>query len=400
MLRGSAMNCFTWMALGLAFSAAGLAAAVAPVPPLAVRGVALPLLTKVAPGLPLPGLKVVIRNATSDQAAGTNPPQALVLRAVEWSDGPGDTRPWIATMMGVARENPAGGLTLNSGAAQTTQQRFERGLLLPGDELSIPLPTAPQSERPLELRVRYAWVGEAGRWPKELLVPVLVQGGVTAFAPATPSRTATRGNQGGLGVWRKTMALGADPVPEQTWVTSVTLPLARDPGHDLTGGISIGEALQLAGANASSGPWHAVYVSALKTWFFTSPQAGALALEHQPVGLPAVTLDAKANPDRAPKAWKWVLRPVPAMDAGAPDLFARGEDGVTGMQLDEGAFTGVLPNVQPAGSRAGAISTAVTLQKFWDVLDRARERGLRLRLRMIESEDREILFMLECMPAK
>lgn len=330
-------------------------------------------------GIPASDLAVVIRNDTSDKAAGVIPPRALVLRGVEWVGGRADARRWLGPVIGSVTENPDHTLTLNPNVARLSALSLEHGLLLPGDEITVNLPITLQGEEPPVLKIRYAWAGDSLQWREGMLLPVAGEGGTTQFLPATSAQEEARHNRGGLGALRATLSPASAALPEQTFTLPVTLPLAPATDYASTGGISIVEAAEKAGVDDARGPWRGSYSAALQTWFFTAADGSAVALERVPVENPP--LPPKAPPGFVPKPWKWTPRALPAMDLTAPDEFGRGEKGSTAMKLDAAIFGILLPVADPGSGRSATSGqTQVPADKFWAVLELAREKGLRLRL--------------------
>lgn len=332
--------------------------------------------TPVRPGLPLPHLTVTLRNDTSDKAVGVIPPQALVLRGVEWvGDGP-DSRRWNGPIVGAATENSDGAVTVNPNAARLTPLSFERGLLLPGDELTLKLPTTPQGEGPLQLRIRYVLVGDSSQWPATVLLPA-DDTATTRFVPATEKLVIARHNRGGLGALRSTLSPSAAPLAEAELIVPVELPTTDDPTYQLTGGISIIESARRAGTDEAGGPWRGVFSAPLRTWFFVNARGAALAVERVPVAHP--TIPPTAPPGYVPKPWKWTPRSLPAMDLRTPDEFGQRAGGGTSMRLDPATF-GSIVTAAEANARTGRPGgVVVPPEKFWPVMDCAQAGQFRLR---------------------
>lgn len=172
---------------------------------------------------------VVIRNNTSDNAAAVNPPRAIALRRVEWAGGPADSRRWHGPVVGAVTENPDHTLTLNPNIRQLPSLFFERGLLLPGDEITVDIPLAPRGAEPPVLKITYAWAGDSSQWGDGVLLLLEGERGLARFAPATPDRVEARHHRGGMGALRGPLATAAAPAVEQTCAVPVKLPLAPDP---------------------------------------------------------------------------------------------------------------------------------------------------------------------------
>ncbi len=148
---------------------------------------------------------------------------------------------------------------------------------------------------------------------------------------------------------------------------------AGDPAYAATGGISRTEAARRLGLDENSRAWHAVYSAALSTWFFSAADAPAWALERVAVSDPP--LPPKAPPGFEPRPWRWTPRALPAVDVIATDELGNAPGGATRLRLAPALFADLLP-----GLVSDQDPIDVPKEKIWSVLDRARERGLRLRV--------------------
>ena len=166
-------------------------------------------------------------------------------------------------------------------------------------------------------------------------------------------------------------ALGYQLLPASVSAQIAAAP--GDPAYALTGGISRAEAAEKLGVEQESGSWHAVYSPALTTWFFSTPQGFARALER--VAVPNPPLPAKAPPGFEPKPWRWTPHALPAMDVIATDELARGPEGATRFRVPVDGFEDLMPARGDARGEGD-----VPREKIWAVLDRARDRGLRVRV--------------------
>jgi hypothetical protein len=346
--------------------------------PLSVRLV--PLVgTDVLPGIPLTKLTVIIRNLTTDKASGVPAPQAIVLRGVEWVEGQPDFRNWRGPVPGSIRQNSDGTLSYNPHGEKFTDYAPEQGLLLPGEEISVSAPFTPQREESLVLRIRYAFAGESSRWAKQVLLPVPTTDGNITFVFATPERVAARHNLGGLGALRATFSPKAPPLAVQTMTSQLELPLSVDPEFAFTGGLSLPDAAQQAGAEESRGPWHGTYSARLNTWFFTSAKGAALALERSP--LTRASLPRNAPSGAEPSQASWTPRPMPEMDLVTPETLGRLDEGGTWLMLDPAIFGDIVSIIAfKDGPATDQAETLVPAEKIWLILNRARERQLRLRV--------------------
>ena len=169
-------------------------------------------------------------------------------------------------------------------------------------------------------------------------------------------------------------ALGYQLLPAS--VSAQIATAAGDPAYALTGGISRAEAAEKLGVEQESGSWHAVYSPALTTWFFSTPQGPARALER--VAVPNQPLPPKAPPGFEPKPWRWTPHALPAMDVIATDELARGADGATRFRVPVAGFEDLISS---SVDENGEVD--VPREKIWAVLDRARERGLRVRVLVV-----------------
>lgn len=348
-------------------------------------------------GIPAPDLTVIIRNNTSDKAAGVIPPRALVLRGVEWVGGRADIRRWHGPMAGAVNENADHTFSLNPNVARLTSQSFERGLMLPGDEIRVKVPLTRQSDEPPVLKITYAWAGDSSQWSEGVFLPVQGLGDMMTFVPATSDLVAARLNRGGVGALRATLAPDAAPAAEQTFTVPVDVPLGSNPDYQLTGGISIIEAAWKSGADKARGPWRGSYSAALHTWFYTAAGGQAVAFERVLVEHPP--FPPTAPPGYVPKPWKWTVRELPAMDLTAPDEFGRSANGNTAIKLDAPTFGALLPVAEPGQGRYPTTGeTKVPADKFWAVLNLAREKGLHLRLTTVAPVGGEPWPLLEFSP--
>jgi hypothetical protein len=97
---------------------------------------------------------VEVRNTTS--LAGSQgismPLQAVVIRGVEWTEGPADEKIWNGPLKGSTRELPDGTVEHHFFAQSMTGLAFEEGLLLPGQK-AIACATSSRAVMPGRFRV-------------------------------------------------------------------------------------------------------------------------------------------------------------------------------------------------------------------------------------------------------
>jgi hypothetical protein len=326
--------------------------------------------------------QMVITNTTplAARQGAAMPLQAFVLRGVRWKDGRDDVRRWNTTLYGSPSRGEDGTISHNSMTQQLTNVAFERGLLLPGEQMTVTVPFTPQ-EKLHTLEVSYAVVGNGADWQQEVLLPQSRDTSMsTQYVPVTMELLEARRKTDGehrLAMVRATSTPGAAPLPLQTRTFTIQLPLAPDTAFARTGGLSMQQALQQAldraGSALHGNAYRGSYRPALKSWFFVSSEGKAMALRWE--------VPPKAPPD----TYRWRLHLLPDMDVTAPDDFGAVRDGKTLILLRPDTFADVVKVSKPSThmySNPG--ETELTSAELWRVLARARERNIALKLVTID----------------
>lgn len=306
------------------------------------------------PGLKARQLSVVLQNDSEDSA--------VAVRDIAWAGLPGEVN-WHVRIGGATREEKSRTVVYDPMVQSLTDLRFERGLILPGEELRVPLPLHVQPRPAHELCVSYAVVGDEIRlWRDMVLLPLGEDPLLQVFAPANAESLARRqGEGGGLALVRSTMKEGWLVLEGQVGFT-VALPRAPVAAPEQTGGLSADEAWERAGL-APGEDALIYYEPLLRAWFLIRrDQGSALAL---------VLRDGE-----------WELVPLEGRwDAAAPAVFNSAGDGGTLALLDEETFGDLVEVKRPSTSLyydPGA--TQLEPDALWQVLLRASERALDVRL--------------------
>ena len=296
-------------------------------------------------------VQVTIRNTTTE--AGKNhvamPLQAVVLRYVSWDKGI-ERSDWLRPLYGATKQNPDGTVDHNTMAQQMTSLRFETGLLLPGQEVTVELPFTPQQDRG-QLKIGYAVV--PGDFASQVLLsePVSPVGRVRYVAySAETARAQDQLHNSAL--VKATMAPNSPELDVLERTLDFTLPLASDPA--LTGGLSREQAVAQIAPPAGAQVF-AFYREPLHAWF-------VLVAENNDQG----TWTALVN-----ERGKWTKRPLPLMRLEVPDMLAI--DQPIEAKLP-GEFSGFRSGAQPAKpDSAGTV--AVPPSAWWELLDTARQKN-------------------------
>jgi hypothetical protein len=181
------------------------------------------------PGRPA-SVVAIIRNTTADGTYHVQP-VAVALRGVFWSEGV-DSRSWLTAMPGSVTERPNGLFAHNErSAGGRTHLAFETGLILPGEELRVPLSLTPRPDGRHELVIQYVIVSGKESWKDDVWLPeraspVSPGGPDRVFRPATSDRVAERKIGGGLAIVGSTARIGAT-LPVQSLTATLDLPVSR-----------------------------------------------------------------------------------------------------------------------------------------------------------------------------
>ncbi|MBI4880576.1 MAG: hypothetical protein HY812_13100 [Planctomycetes bacterium] len=311
------------------------------------------------PGLKARQVCVVLRNDGEDSA--------VALRAIAWAGLPGEVN-WHVRIGGATREDKGRTVVYDPMVQSLTDLAFERGLLLPGEELRVPLPLNVQPRPAHELRVSYAVVGDEIRlWRDMVLLPVGEDPLLQVFAPASAESLARRmGEGGGLALVRSTMKEGWLVLEGEVGFT-VALPRAPAGEAEETGGLSADDAWRRAGL-APGEDALIYYEPLLRAWFLIRCANGrAVALAKKEGEWEPVSLNGR-----------W--------DAAAPAGFNSAGDGGTNALLDAEAFGDLAEvNLPSTGLYYDPGATRLEPDALWEVLRRASERALDVRLVAIDA---------------
>jgi hypothetical protein len=182
------------------------------------------------PGRPA-SVVAIIRNTTADGTYHVQP-VAVALRGVFWGETGADSRSWLTLMPGSVTERPNGLFAYNERSiGAKTHLAFETGLILPGEELRVPLP--PRADGRHELVIQYVVISGKESWKDDVWLPeraspVSPGGPERVFRPATSERVAERKGGGGLAIVRSTADLRAS-LPVQSLTRAVELPVRAAP---------------------------------------------------------------------------------------------------------------------------------------------------------------------------
>ena len=341
-----------------------LAAPVAsePVVPTTIEGraaaltmsVSLPPSTRPTPGRRVWGASVRLRN--EDELL------AIALRSVAWRHGVPSAN-WHVPIAGRTVEKRDGTITLDPLAKQLTDLRFEHALLLPGEEIVVPMeiPVRPVARQ--ELVVDYVVVGNDIRdWRTEILLPRKDEFSHALFGAVTTDSLERRSREGGgRALARSTMKEGYLPLGSGSATFHASIECA--PGGEaasLTGGLDAREAIERAGFDAERDVAVA-WVAPLRAWILVAGGGKAMAVRRSGDGWRSTELGTG-----------WSL-------SALAHLGADGEGGTRAL-LRPDVFNDVLTVAKPTYEQyfdAGA--TTIAPGDLWSVLERARENGLPVR---------------------
>ncbi len=221
------------------------------------------------PGMPF---TVGVRaRGTAVRVRNGDPQQAVALRSIGWRHGVPNVN-WLVPVLGRAVEERDGTIALDPLATSLTALRFEHGLLLPGEELVVPLelPVGPGPTQRLE--VAYAIVGNDIRgWRTEILLPRVDEMSHAVFGPVTTDALELRRLEGGgRALARSTMKEGYLPLGEGTATFEVAVDAADAP--ERTGGLTAEDvAATLSGAADVNAAWE----STLRAWLVVAADGRA-----------------------------------------------------------------------------------------------------------------------------
>lgn len=303
-----------------------------------------------------PNLCVAIRN---------NMKAPIVIRQLRWHAYRDDHYLWLNEIYGPASWDSDGNVSHHLVAQTRSHLRFERGLILPGEEILVSTPMTPQKNGQHDLVIRYAMEPHGADWMKNVLLPgddSEPRGVVNVYTPITEKILHTgKANAGRTAILRRTCEPDAVPLLEDEVTIQVQLPLSES-NPKATGGLTADAAARKVGLDPSGDHYLAFYKEPLWAWFFVQYDGTSVAL------------------------WKengrWTRVSLPKMDPTTPDEFAT-NDKATSMLLRPDAFKDILKVEMPHYEGAGWYQvgeTRVTSEKLWAVLERSRQRGIELRL--------------------
>ncbi len=299
------------------------------------------------PGLHAKKVKVVVRNHSEDQA--------VVIRGLKWWEGGLESLNWYGPIQGASAQAEKGEIevSLNRTAQSLTSLSFEKGLLLPGDQITVIMPFTPQRYPNNMFTVDYVAVGGEGEDWADL---VLIEGPPPAYMGSVfvrPNQDALqqRKGRGGLGLLRNTMDPGeADPMVKGSHF-DIPIPIAKEYDTALTGGLTRMEAAGRAGATIEEMNHMGYYLPKMQTWFFIRGDGDARYLRLED--------------------GKWVFDFMINMPAFTPELFGRGE-AKTPILLNPDVFGGIVEvNTPSQGMYYDPGITMLDAEELWQVLQLA-----------------------------
>jgi hypothetical protein len=306
-------------------------------------------------------VQVKIRNTTTE--AGRHqvamPLQAVVLRYVSWDKGI-ERSDWLRSIYGSTKQNPDGSVEHNTVAQQMTDLRFETGLLLPGEEITVELPFTPQTA---SAQLKFGFAVVPGDFESQVLLAEPISpvspGKVTVrYLPYSTAGAQARERTHGVALVKATMSGKPPALRVDDSSLAFQLPLQSDP--PLTGGLSREQAIAQCGPAAGAQVF-AYFREPLHAWF-------VLVAQDKDHG----TWTALVN-----QAGKWLKKPLPMMRLEVPEVFATDQpvDAKLPPEL-LGAFPPQPPAPKP--DPAGTVSLPPTT--WWTVLNLAQRRNYWLHL--------------------
>lgn len=348
-------------------------------PPILVR-LELDRNEKLIPGLQAESVQIVVRNISKNLVVavrGANwweagvaslnwygPVQGSVKILSESQSGQAesntlaDPEPPVAVQVTPARIQS---VILNRTIAALTDLAFEKGVLLPGEQITIPLPFTPQQYATNTVHIDYVTAGNEGvPWRELVLVPDAPPrfNGEVLVMP-DDRIIKNRHGQGSLGLLRSTMGLDSTGLPIQSADFELQIPLRKEYEVHLTGGITREEAAGRAGATIEEINHLGYYLPDMHTWFF--------------IGADEVTRTLRLE-DGA-----WVFDFGLPMPAFAPELFGRNGK-PTRVLLNPEIFNHLVPVNTPHNKRYYDPGlTELNAEQWWQVMTYAKgKKGLAL----------------------
>ena len=300
-------------------------------------------------------VQVKIRNTTTE--AGRHqvamPLQAVVLRYVGWDKGV-ERSDWLRPVYGSTKQNPDGTVEHNTFAQQMTDLRFETGLLLPGEEITVELPFTPQAATG-QLKIGYAVV--PGNFESQVLLAEPISpvgpGKVTVrYLPYSSETEQARQRTRGIALVKATMTGKADlDVLDRS--LDFPLPLASEPA--LTGGLSRDQALAQFAPPAGAQVF-AFYREPLHAWL-------VLVAQNNDQGTWTALVNASG---------KWTKRPLPLMRLEVPDVLATDHPVEAKLPPE---FSALQSHGDAPAKPDSAGTASIPPSAWWDLLETARKGG-------------------------
>ncbi len=290
-----------------------------------------------------------------------HPELAIALRSVGWKHFL-PRLDWHRNLYGATREVPGGTYAHDRLAQRLTDLSFELGLLLPGEEVRVPLPLHVQGHVEPELEVEYVVVGDEQRmWQREILIPREEGSSDAVFgSPTTVGLERRRAEGGGPALARSTMKEGYLPLGRGKITFRARVALAPESKRrSRTGGVTVDEAAVRAEIELDDATL--VYFDPLlKEWFFIGVEnRRCVRMRSSGGGWSAAELAVRMHPC-------------------APTLFGADGEGSTFALLRVEAFSDVVSVAEPSFHDVYYDAGATTLSPgdLVRVLDRAEQRGL------------------------
>lgn len=303
------------------------------------------------------GLSVRLKNELKDAA--------IALRGVYWDGYPEDSRGWLVMRYGSLSISEDRKSAVQHEMHQSASGPFESGIILPAEERIVAVPMTPQPGGKAKLIVKYA---RLDNWKNEVLLPVETKpvfDEVTYSLVSDYTINKRAGKAEGYALVTSTCKPWTEPLPETRTELNIKLPIKPDSTTKLTGGLSVATAAAKAGLRPGNDEFFAFYRPALKAWFFVKPDGKAAAVVKQS------------------GTWKKVA--MPDMDIGAPDYFAYNnitKKDIARIILNPKVFGDIVKVNRPSEHSGWFNNSPNTLEEaiFWRVLERARQKNLRIQL--------------------
>lgn len=246
---------------------------------------------------------VVIRNDSKDKA--------VAVRNVRWWEGGRESLDWHGSIYGstVQYEKGEVAVVLNELTQSLTSLAFEKGLLLPGDELKVHMPFTPQRYANNTLQVEYITVGDdENPWYEQVLIPGPAPASlrVDYVRLSAPDDVGERKGRGGRGLVLSTMDQRGKSPQVKKAIFDVPVPIEKEADPKLTDGLTFMQAAWRAGAANEDEGYLGYYLPKIKTWFFIRGDGSVRTLR--------------------PKGDDWTFDFGKNMPAWVPDYFGRGEE--------------------------------------------------------------------------